>query len=99
MLDAASKIIEEDTVIENMGSHGDSPSMTDEGRRAEVINEHAARQSSKPKPISRAEKRVSWACHGEENQELHTLREMIDKDMIDETRKAIMQINANKPAV
>ena len=32
MLDAASKFIEEDNVIENIGSHGDSPPMTDEGR-------------------------------------------------------------------
>ena len=64
MPDAAREFIEEDNVIENLGSHGDSPPpTTDEGRRAEVISEHASRQSSKPKPISQAEKRVSWACH------------------------------------
>ena len=42
--------------------------------------------------------RVSWAYHRDEDQELHILREKIEKDMIDEPRKAIMQINANKPA-
>ena len=41
---------------------------------------------------------MRWACHREEDQELHILREKIEEDMIDKTRKAIMQINVNKPS-
>ena len=69
--------------------------MTDEGRRAEVIHEYAMRQSSEPKPISRAEKKLSWADHMKEDHELHILREKIEKYMFDRTRKALMQIDAN----
>ena len=55
------------------------------------------RQSSQPKPISRAEKNASWADHMKEDHELHILREKIEKDMIDKTRKALMHIDASKP--
>ena len=52
MVETAADFIEENITDEISGSHGDSPPMTDEGRRADDQDQHAMRQSSKPKPIS-----------------------------------------------
>ena len=52
MLETAERWVEEDKANEIEGSHGDFPPMTDEGRRAQVKDEHAVKQSSEPKPIS-----------------------------------------------
>ena len=48
MLETAERWVEEDEVNEIEGSHGDLPPMTDEGRRTQVKDEHAVKQSSEP---------------------------------------------------
>ena len=54
--------------------------MADEGSRVEVLNEHAARQSSEPQPIRQTERRVSWADLTEEEEELHIHWAKIEKN-------------------
>ena len=90
MLDTDSEFIEENKADENTGFHGDLPPMIDEGRRSNVMKEHATRHSSKPEPFSQVERRVSSADTTEKDHGLHILREKIEKDMVDKTRKATM---------
>ena len=52
MIGTANDLISEDVAGETIGSRGDLPPMTDEGRRADVQDQHAMWQSSEPKPIS-----------------------------------------------
>ena len=59
MVETAKDFIDEDIADETIGSHGDLPPMTDEGRRADVQDQHATWQSSEPKPISQIRKK--WA--------------------------------------
>ena len=59
MIDTAKELISQDVARETIGSHGDLPPMTDEGRRAELQDQYATWQSSEPKPISQS--REKWA--------------------------------------
>ena len=59
--------------------------MTHECRRAQVKDEHAVKQSSGPKPISQSDGQV-----------IHILRERIEKDILDKTKKALMKFNDNR---
>ena len=61
------------------------PPMTDEGRRAQVKEEHAVKQSSEPKPISQSD-----------GHELYILQEKIEKDILDKTKKALMKFNNDR---
>ena len=45
MVETAERWVGEDKVNEIQGSHGDLPPMTDEGRRTQENDEHAAKQS------------------------------------------------------
>ena len=71
MAETAKNFIEEDIAHETIGSHGDLPPMTDEGRRAEVQDQHAIRQGSQPKPISQSRKK--WADIEDESDEYNPL--------------------------
>ena len=59
--------------------------MTDEGRRDQVKDEHVVKQSSELKPITQSD-----------GQEIHILREKIEKDILDKTTKALMKLNNDR---
>ncbi len=54
MTETAKDFVDENITCETIGSHGDLPPMSDDGRRAEGQDQHAIRHGSQPKPTSQS---------------------------------------------
>ena len=52
--ETAKDFVDENITCETIGSHGDLPPMSDDGRRAEGKDQHAIRHGSQPKPTSQS---------------------------------------------